>query len=57
LVDQKQNGGIEILEWGPWLWKTVMCKFLAQVTNREIVRVQCCKMDPNDMFFAPTLKR
>lgn len=56
LVDQKENGGIEILEWWPWLWKTVMCEFLAQATNREIIRVQCSKMDPNDMFFSPTLK-
>ena len=58
LVDQKQNQQwIEILEWGPWLWKTVMCEFLAGVTNREIVRVQCSKMDPSDMFFSPTLKK
>lgn len=57
LVDQKQNSGIEILEWWPWLWKTVMCEFLANVTNREIIRVQCSKMDPNDMFFASTLKK
>ena len=58
LVDQKQNQQwIEILEWGPWLWKTVMCEFLAWVTNREIVRVQCSKMDPSDMFFSPTLKK
>jgi hypothetical protein len=57
LVDQKQNSGIEILEWWPGLWKTVMCEFLANVTNREIVRVQCSKMDPSDMFFSPTLKK
>jgi hypothetical protein len=57
LVDQKQNSGIEILEWGPGLWKTVMCEFLANVTNREIIRVQCSKMDPSDMFFSPTLKK
>ena len=57
LVDQKQNSWIEILEWWPWLWKTVMCEFLAQVTNRETIRVQCSKMDPSDMFFAPTLKK
>ena len=57
LADQKQNSWIEILEWWPWLWKTVMCEFLANVTNREIIRVQCSKMDPNDMFFAPTLKK
>ena len=58
LLDQKKNHqGIEILEWWPWLWKTVMCEFLAEVTNREIVRVQCSKMDPSDMFFAPTLKK
>lgn len=57
LVDQKQNSWIEILEWGPGLWKTVMCEFLAHVTNREIIRVQCSKMDPSDMFFAPSLKK
>lgn len=57
LIDQKQNGGIDILEWWPGLWKTVMCEFLAQVTNREIIRVQCSKMDPSDMFFSPTLKK
>ena len=57
LVDQKHNSGIEILEWWPWLWKTVMCEFLASVTNREIIRVQCSKMDPSDMFFSPTLKK
>ena len=57
LVDQKHNSWIEILEWWPWLWKTVMCEFLANVTNREIIRVQCSKMDPSDMFFAPTLKK
>lgn len=57
LVDQKQNSGIEILVWWPWLWKTVMCQFLANITNREIIRVQCSKMDPNDMFFAPSLKK
>lgn len=57
LVDQKHNSWIEILEWWPWLWKTVMCEFLAQVTNREIIRVQCSKMDPSDMFFSPTLKK
>jgi MoxR-like ATPase len=34
-----------------------MCELLANVTNREIIRVQCSKMDPNDMFFAPTLKK
>ena len=57
LVDQKKNCGIEILEWWPGLWKTVMCEFLAQVTNREYVRVQCSKMDPSDMFFSPNIKK
>ena len=57
LVDQKRNSWVEILEWWPWLWKTVMCEFLANVTNREIIRVQCSKMDPSDMFFSPTLKK
>jgi hypothetical protein len=33
-----------------------MCEFLANVTNREIVRVQCSKMDPSDMFFSPQYK-
>ena len=57
LAEQKQNWGIEILEWWSELWKTAMCEFLANVTNREIVRVQCSKIDPSDMFFSPTLKK
>lgn len=40
----------------PWLGKTVLCKFMARVTNREIVRVQCADMDPSDLFFSPQLK-
>ena len=56
LRSQKKYGWIDILEWWPWLWKTVMCEFLASVTNREIVRVSCSKMDPNDMFFSTDAK-
>jgi hypothetical protein len=34
-----------------------MCEYLAAVTNREIIRVQCSKKIPYaDFFFAPTLK-
>ena len=55
LVDQKLNWWVETLAWWPWLWKTVMCKFLAAVTKRELVIVQCSKMDPNDMFFSTEL--
>lgn len=58
LVNQKiEKRGIDILEWWPWLGKTEMCKFLAAVTNREIIRIQCSKMDPADMFFSPQLKK
>ena len=31
-------------------------RFIAGMTNREIIRVQCAKMDPSDMFFSPQLK-
>lgn len=58
LINQKEEKrGIDILEGGPWLGKTEMCKFIAAVTNREIIRVQCSKMDPADMFFSPQLKK
>lgn len=54
---KEEQKGIEILEGGPGLGKTDMCKFLASVTNREIIRIQCSKMDPADMFFSPALKK
>jgi len=57
LAEQKQNGGIEILEWWSELWKTAMCEFLANVTNREIVRVPCSKIDPSDLFYSSTLEK
>ncbi len=58
LVNQKEEKRwIDILEWWPWLGKTEMCKFIAAVTNREIVRVQCSKMDPADLFFSPQIKK
>jgi hypothetical protein len=35
-----------------------MCEYLAAVTNREIVRVQCSKkISYSEFFFAPTLKK
>lgn len=58
LLTQKKRWGITILEWWPWLWKTVMCEHLAAVTNREIIRVQCSKkISYSEFFFAPTLKK
>lgn len=58
LLSQKKRSGITVLKWGPWLWKTVMCEYLAAVTNREIVRVQCSKkISYSEFFFAPTLKK
>ena len=59
LSQKKRSGsGITVLKWGPWLWKTVMCEYLAAVTNREIVRVQCSKkISYSEFFFAPTLKK
>lgn len=58
LVNQKiEKRWIDILEWWPWLGKTEMCKFIAAITNREIIRIQCSKMDPADMFFSPQLKK
>lgn len=55
-IQKREGKWIEILEWAPWLGKTVLCKFMARVTNREIVRVQCADMDPSDLFFSPQLK-
>lgn len=55
-IQKEQQKWIDILEWPPWLWKTEICKFFASITNREIIRVQCSKMDPSDLFFAPKLK-
>ena len=57
MMIQKETGkGIDILEWSPWLGKTEIVRFIAGMTNREIIRVQCAKMDPSDMFFSPQLK-
>lgn len=57
MMIQKETGkGIDILEWPPGLGKTEIVRFVAWVTNREIIRVQCAKMDPSDMFFSPQLK-
>ena len=53
---QKKYGWIDILEWWPGLWKTVMCEFLANVTNREIVVVACGKIDPETMICSPGMK-
>ena len=52
---QKKYGWIDILEWWPGLWKTVMCEFLANVTNREIVVVACGRIDPETMIFSPSI--
>lgn len=58
LTQKKWQKGIVILKWWPWLWKTVMCEYLAAATNREIVRVQCSKkISYSEFFFAPTLKK
>lgn len=56
LIDQKVNWGCELLQGWPWLGKTVMCNFLASVTNREIIRVQCRRWDPDDFFFSRSAK-
>lgn len=53
---QKKYGWIEILEWWPGLWKTVMCEFLASVTNREIAVVACGDIDPQTMICSPGMK-
>ena len=53
---QKKYGWIDILEWWPGLWKTVMCEFLASVTNREIAVVACGRVDPETMIFSPSIK-
>lgn len=56
VAQQETQKGIDILEGPPGLGKTELCRYLAAVTNRQIVRVQCSKMDPSDMFFSPQLK-
>ncbi len=57
MMIQKETGkGIDILEWPPGLGKTEICRFIAGISNREIIRIQCAKMDPSDMFFSPQLK-
>lgn len=56
MIQKEEQKGIDILEWPPGLWKTMWCEFLWAVTNREVVRVQCSKMDPNDLFYSPQLK-
>lgn len=58
LLSQKKRSGITVLKGWPGLWKTVMCEYLAAVTNREIIRVQCSKkISYSEFFFAPTLKK
>lgn len=55
-IQRQEQKGIDILEGPPGLGKTEICRFFAAITNREIVRVQCSKMDPSELFFAPQLK-
>lgn len=55
LKSQKKYWWIEILEWWPGLWKTTMCKFLASVTNREIIIVPCSGGDPETLCFSPNI--
>lgn len=55
-IQKLEQKWIDILEGPPGLGKTEICRFFAAVTNREIVRVQCSKMDPSDLFFSPQLK-
>ncbi|EKE27732.1 MAG: hypothetical protein ACD_3C00163G0004 [uncultured bacterium (gcode 4)] len=55
-IQKQEQKWIDILEWWPWLGKTEICRFFAAATNREIIRVQCSKMDPSDMFFSPQLR-
>lgn len=56
IIQKHEQKWIDILEWWPWLGKTAICRFFAAMTNREIIRIQCSKMDPSDMFFSPQLK-
>lgn len=56
IIQKNEQKGIDILEWPPGLGKTEICRFFAANTNREIVRIQCSKMDPSDLFFSPQLK-
>lgn len=55
-IQRMEQKWIDILEGPPGLWKTEICRFFAAISNREIVRVQCSKMDPSDLFFSPQLK-
>ncbi|EKE29023.1 MAG: hypothetical protein ACD_2C00247G0001 [uncultured bacterium (gcode 4)] len=55
-IQKQEQKWIDILEWWPGLGKTEICRFFAAATNRELIRVQCSKMDPSDMFFSPQLK-
>lgn len=55
-IQRQEQKGIDILEGPPGLGKTEICRFFAAITNREIIRVQCSKMDPSELFFAPQLK-
>jgi MoxR-like ATPase len=34
----------------------MMVEEFGAITNREVVRIQCSKMDPSDLFFSPQLK-
>ncbi len=56
VIQKKEQKWIEILEWDPGLWKTMMIEQFGAMTNREVVRIQCSKMDPSDLFFSPQLK-
>lgn len=55
-IQKMEQKWIDILEWPPWLWKTSIVSFFAASTNREIIRIQCSKIDPADLFFSPQLK-
>lgn len=56
-IQKRKKRWIEILEWPPGLWKTVMCEHIAAATNREVIRVQCYKdMEVTDLLFSDSLK-
>ncbi len=55
-IQKQERKWIEILEGDPGLWKTMMCEEFGAITNREVIRIQCSKMDPSDLFFSPQLK-
>ncbi len=55
-IQKETQKWIEVLEWDPGLWKTMMVEQFWAITNREVVRIQCSKMDPSDLFFSPQLK-